>query len=112
MLSLSDYARELNMTAPADQDESERRLNDLLQFIRSHNDADTLARWFIEALATELHIPYATGDADDPTWTLRTMARALIESFAVARIEDKAYRREQVRIVGDALREVIELIRE
>ena len=111
-MTIADYERSLDTTAPADHDESERRLDDLLVYIRSQPYPVTVAKWFLESLAIEMMIPTATGDFDDPTRTLRTMARALMESFVTAGIEVPASRREIVKIIRDTVEDIARDIRD
>ena len=108
-MTISEYKTLLD-TTPAY--ESERHLDSLLAYVRSQPDPDKLAKWFIEALATEMMIPFAVGDGDDPVRNLRIMSKALFESFLWAGAVDPAQRSELLRIVLDLVDNLVDEIKE
>ena len=110
MMTINDYKKSLNTTTAAD--ESERRLDDLLAYIRSRSDAKELAEWFIEGLGIEMMIPTIIGDFDDPAGTLQTMANATWEFFAIAWLEDETHRPALELIVREMVEEVAIIIKE
>ena len=111
-MTIADYKKSLNTITAANQDESERRFDDLLQYIRSQPDPVNVAKWFLEGLAIEMMIPTAIGDFDDPIKNLQIMSQAVWEAFAVAEMDDEDHRQEQVQIVREMMEEIAIIIKE
>jgi len=112
MLTITDYRKSLNASVPAHHDESERRFDSLLRYIRSQPDPVGIAKWFIEGLGLEMMVYTIIGDLDDPIKNLQIMSEALWESFAWAWFADKDHRPALELITREMFEEIDGLIRD
>ncbi len=68
----------------ADLDKPTRRLDRLLVYICSQDDADELIEWFIETLADERNTLVVIDDSSDPVRNIQDVGDALADYFSLA----------------------------
>ena len=85
--------------------EPDRRLDELLEYLKAQPDGENLADWFIENLANEFRIPVVTGHRD-PVRHLQRLGEAFIGAMHVGgwdRTRREALRKEAVRVLLEVM---------
>lgn len=103
---MSTWRPKLSLYPPRDEEEPDRRLDDLLEYLRGQPDGENLADWFIENLSSTFHIPIVTGHRGDPVQHLEKLGEAFIGAMHVGgwdRGSREALRKVAVRVLLEVM---------
>ena len=78
---MATWRPKLSLYPPRDETEPNRRLEDLVEYLKVQLGGENLADWFIENLASAFKIPIVTGRRGDPVRHLDKLGEAFIAAM-------------------------------